>query len=96
MSTAHEYMIKTLLKAFGISVDDLKPSTLIPQLLASQNIDPAQVQNIVANAQRILVDYERNQAQNEMRMIAIINHLGIVDPVLMAQISTDHNSNGDN
>lgn len=93
MSAAHEYMIKTLLKAFGISMDDLHPANIIPKLIETAGLDQEQMQMIVLKAQQILIDYDRNQVQLNMRLQAIMDALKIVDPVLLASIQIQEREN---
>lgn len=87
-AAALEYMLKPILKMIGVKPEDLNPSILIPQLLASQGISPEDAQQIVTKAQRILLDYEANQEQINMRLIAILTHMGIDDPVTTLKIET--------
>lgn len=92
-----EYLMKSLFKLIGVSPESLNPIVLIPQLLASQGIEPEHAKQAFEKVQRLLIDTEQNQAHTNMRLIAILNHLGIEDPVSRETnepLTIEENQNG--
>lgn len=74
--------IKMLFKAIGLDANAIEEKALDIQKVVLE----FDMQELRAGLQTIL-DYKRDQAQNELRLIAIVNHLGIVDPVLLEQLA---------
>lgn len=72
--------VKMLLKAIGLDANAIEAKALDAQkVILEFNMD-----ELRAGLQTIL-DYKRDQAQNESRLIAILNHLEIGDPVSTTQ-----------
>jgi hypothetical protein len=92
MSAAHVYMIRTLLKALGVDASELELKVAEAQkVIVEFDLDQ------LRQALRMILDYQENQAQINSRLIAIMNHLGIVDPALIAQLAiTQQEGNDDN
>lgn len=79
MSVAHEYMIRTILRAIGVNIEDLSPENILPMALGALDISPNDARIAFAKVQQFILDYERNQALNEKRLLAIMAKLGIAD-----------------
>jgi hypothetical protein len=76
MSAAHTYAIKTILRALGMNPDVLETQALELQRRFLE-FDGEQL----TAALQTMLDYRKNQEQNEKRMLAIMDHLGISDPI---------------
>ena len=77
MSTAaHKYALQMVLKVFGLKFEELELQAKRAQEIILK-VEPRELEN----ALKTLLDYRRNQKQNERRMLAIMEHLGIPDPV---------------
>jgi hypothetical protein len=80
MSAAHSYAMKMLLKTFGLNFDELEEKAKLAQSLVMEfNLDE------LRTALQTMLDYRENQAQNELRLKAIMNQLGVIDPVLQSE-----------
>lgn len=81
MSASQMYLIKMVLKGFGLNPEAIETKAMDVQKIVLE----FDLNELKAGMQTIL-DYKRDQAQNEMRLVAIMNHLGMVDPILLQQV----------
>jgi hypothetical protein len=75
MSAAQTYAVKALLKVFGLNADELENKAIeIQKVILEFNPDELRA------GLKTLLDYRKNQEQNEKRMLAIMDHFDIHDP----------------
>lgn len=67
--------VKMLLKAIGLNADALEGKAIeVQKVIMEFDL------NELRSALQMVLDYKRDQAQNELRMKAIMHQLGIADP----------------
>lgn len=92
-----EYLAKALFKLVGVDPTSLNPIVLIPKILEAQGIDPEQAQDAFNRVRELILDIEQNHAQINLRLIAIMDHLKINDPVRKDELQIEtlkENENG--
>lgn len=81
MANGSVMALKLVLRGFGVNVDDLEKKISEGEKIVRE----FDVNELRAGLQTIL-DYRQDQAQNSLRMKAIMETLGIVDPIALTEL----------
>lgn len=81
MANGSVLALKLILKGFGVDVNDLE-NKINEAVKLVQEFDL----NELRAALQLLLDYNKHQAQNELRLKAIMARLDIPDPVMVNEV----------